>query len=360
MKRAWAKFQRWFNWIALAATALGVVLAVRSQWDAILGLEWGRSWQVIVIGALAFAVPPIVQAFAFWVSLRLLGVRAPLAETMVVWGRSFVVRYAPTGALSVVYRVRAKDRLGATAQQVLVATTYEHLGALASGALVCVLAFALAGGAPPLLGVGIALPVAALAIATRPRFSGPLLRRLAKHFGMDQPPLLRGRQLAAVVGLTSLGWIGTAVGTYVLVGGLTPGTPPSAAWLTGTWAVGYLVGFVVPFLPGGLGAREGALVAVYAGRFGATAATALVLSARLVTTLGEAVAVALIELAYLTTKAARARTGAPGRGAVVCSGGAAARDPDARARLARRDRLGRRNLRARYDGGQGRPARARG
>src|SRR5207247_10091335 len=73
---------------------------------------------------------------------------------------------------------------------------------------------------------------------------------------------------------------------------------PNVAWLVGTYAVGYLVGFVVPFLPGGLGAREGALGAVYAARFGAAVATALVLTIRLVTTLGEVVAVGLIELAW--------------------------------------------------------------
>jgi hypothetical protein len=307
MRAAWKLAQRWFGWIAATATAVGVVIAVRSQWDAIVSLDWGRSWGVTVLAALAFAVPPLVQAAAFWVSLRLLGVRAPVPETALVWGRAFVVRYAPSGALSVVYRVRERERLGATREQVLLATAYEHLGSLAAGALVCLSSFLLAGGAPPLLGLAIALPVAALAIATRPRFSAPLMRRLASHLGLEEPPLLRGRQLAAVVGINTVGWLGTAGAVHLLVAGLAPGSPPSVAWLTGTYAVGYLVGFVVPFLPGGLGAREGALAAVYAARFGAAVATALVLTIRLVTTLGEVVAVGLIELAWLVVRMRRRR-----------------------------------------------------
>ena len=67
--------------------------------------------------------------------------------------------------------------------------------------------------------------------------------------------------------------------------------------------MGYLIGFVVPFLPGGLGAREGALVAVLASRYGAGAATGISLATRLAVTLGEALAVCLIWLVYLAARA---------------------------------------------------------
>ncbi len=301
--------RRWLTWIALAATALGIGLAVHSQWAAIVGLDWARSWRVILLAALCFAVPPLLQAVSFWVALRLIAVRAPFADTVQIWARAYVLRYAPSGALAVLYRVRERERLAASSQEVLLATGYEHLGSLAAGAIVCVAAFLAAGGAPPLVAVGIAVPTLGLALAVRPRFAEPLLRRVATRFGLDEPALMRGRDLGLVVGLNVAGWLGTAAGAWVVVAGLAPGGAPSVARLTALYAVGYLVGFVVPFLPGGLGAREGTLVAVLAARYGAGVATALALTIRLVTTLGEALAVGLIELGcYLRMLTARAAT----------------------------------------------------
>ena len=60
-----------------------------------------------------------------------------------------------------------------------------------------------------------------------------------------------------------------------------------------------MLGFLVPLLPGGLGLREGTLIAFLAGPFGAGVATALALALRLVNTLGEFVAIGGTEIAYL-------------------------------------------------------------
>ena len=67
--------------------------------------------------------------------------------------------------------------------------------------------------------------------------------------------------------------------------------------------VGYLVGFIVPFLPGGLGAREGTLVAVLATRYGAGAATGVALATRVAATLGELVSVGLIWFCFYGRRA---------------------------------------------------------
>ena len=71
-------------------------------------------------------------------------------ETLRIWARSFLLRYEPSGAVGFVYRVRERERLGATTPQVLTATGYEQLAAVTAGALVAVAAFVAAGGRPPL------------------------------------------------------------------------------------------------------------------------------------------------------------------------------------------------------------------
>src|SRR5207248_1019428 len=106
----WAWLNRWFGWVALTGIAVGLTLAVRSQWPAITELPWAHAWRVVLLSAPLFAVAPLAQAVGFWLILRCLGARAPFGEAMVVWAYSYVLRYAPSGALAIVYRIRERAR----------------------------------------------------------------------------------------------------------------------------------------------------------------------------------------------------------------------------------------------------------
>ena len=97
----------------------------------------------------------------------------------------------------------------------------------------------------------------------------------------------------------SSGYVSHIVCSYVFVSGLTTGGAPGLAWLTAAYSLGYLVGFITPFLPGGLGAREGTVVAVLVARYGIGVATTLALAIRLANTLGELVACGILEAVYL-------------------------------------------------------------
>jgi len=303
-KRAIDHFNRFFPWIALVLVLVGIVLAVRGQWPAISTLDWGSTWRVLLVAATAFAAAPLAQAVSFWMILRLLGARPPFSEAMVIWAHSYILRYAPSGAIAVVYRVRERERLGATRDQILTAEAYEHLAALAAGAAALLLAFAALASWPPLLGLAVAVPVLAVAVAVRPKFAGRLAQRLLRRAHIEAP-LMRGRHLTAVAALDLVAWIGTGAGVLVLANGLTDEPSPGLMWAIATYAVGYLIGFIVPFLPGGLGAREGALVAVLFPRYGLGPATALSLTLRLAVTLGELFTVALIVGAHRLTRGTR-------------------------------------------------------
>jgi uncharacterized membrane protein YbhN (UPF0104 family) len=300
LKRSLDRFHRFFPWIALVLVLVGLVLALRREWPAVASLNWGACWRVLAVGAVAFSAAPLAQAVSFWVILRRLGARPPFGEAMQVWANSYVLRYAPSGAIAVVYRVRAKDRLGATRDQILTAEAYEHLAALVAGAVVCLAGFAAIASWPPLLGLAVAVPVLAVAVAVRPRFLGRLLQRLLGRMHIDAP-LLRGRELILASSVNVAAWLATGVGVLVVANGLTDTPSPGLAWAIATYAVAYLIGFIVPFLPGGLGAREGALVAVLAGRYGLGPATAISLALRVAVTLGELLAVAVIAVGYRAT-----------------------------------------------------------
>jgi uncharacterized membrane protein YbhN (UPF0104 family) len=305
-RRVWARIDRWFPWIALVGVVVGLALAVRSQWSAITELDWAGSWTVLLASAALFAAAPLAQAGTFWIILRLLGARAPFGEAMVIWAHSYVLRYAPSGALAVVYRVRERVRLDATRDQILAAEAYEHLGSLTAGACACLLGFAVLGSVAPWLGLAVAVPVVVAAIAVRPRFLGRWAQTLLRRLGIDTP-ILRGRQVAIVVVVNLVAWIGTGLGFLVILNGLTDESSPGLVWAVATYSVAYLVGFIVPFVPGGLGAREGTLIAVLASRYGAGAATGISLATRLAVTVGEAIAVCLIWITYFSLRALPSR-----------------------------------------------------
>jgi uncharacterized membrane protein YbhN (UPF0104 family) len=126
--------------------------------------------------------------------------------------------------------------------------------------------------------------------------------------GYEITRILRGRQLAYVVAFNALGWVAMGAGTWLLIDSLADTPTPEVAWLVAAYAFSYLLGFLVPVLPGGLGLRDATLIGFLATRFTTGVATALALAVRLANTLGELLAIASVEVVYrLGRRAARAR-----------------------------------------------------
>ncbi len=280
-------------WLVLAAAPIGIVIVLRAQSGAVGAIDWTASWRLVAAGALAYAVAPLMQGLSFWLVLRLLTHETPLVDAMIVWARSYVVRYAPTGALAIAYRLSARERLRASADQVLAAYGYEHVGSLAAAAALFLVLFAVAGDLPPLLPLGIAVAVLLMTAALQPRVAGCAAQALARRFGTELTVILGGRHLAAVVALNALGWLGTAGAVYLIVATVA-GSAPDPVWLLGSYAAGYLVGFVTPLSPGGLGAREGMLVVLLGPRYGTGVAILISLMMRLANVAGELAAVTLV------------------------------------------------------------------
>ena len=313
MRRAAAWFARHFRWIAAVATLVGIIVAVVGQREAIAEFDWSVSWPLLAASVLAFAAAPLVQGFSFWLILRLLDVPAPFLDAMLIWSRAFFLRYAPSGALAIVIRVRERDRLAASREQIYLATAYEQLAALLAGAIASVACFVAAGFWPHWLVLAIGLPALALAVAVRPAFAGRLLRGLLKRRGLEVPRLLRGRHRALATAVNVPAWAATGLGAFVLIDGMESANDAGFFWLTAVYALAWLVGFVLPALPGGLGARDGMLVALLAARFGAGVASALAIAVRLANTIGEFVAIGVVEVTYLVVKLTGGRGGAAAR-----------------------------------------------
>ncbi len=312
--RGWAG--RRLRLLAGIALLVGLILGVAANREAIARFDWSIDPLALAGAVGLLALAPLAQALTLRLALRRLGARPAPVGLLRVWARSFLLRYEPTGAVGFVYRVRECERLGASRAQVLTATGYEQLAAVTAGALVALAAFVLAGGAPPALACGLAAGFGVLGLALRPAFlGGRLARRLARG-GIAVAGPLPGRTLAAMVGLNVGGWAATGLGAAVLAGALLGSAgAPGVLTLLGAFALAWVVGVLVPLLPGGLGPRDAALAAGLAPAIGPGRAAVLALALRVVSVAGEVLAAGVAEAAalILARHDRAARTGpAPG------------------------------------------------
>jgi dolichol-phosphate mannosyltransferase len=284
----------------LAALAvLGLAWAGWSQRDAIAAFDWSADRGRLALAVGLFAVAPLLQALTFALGLRRLGVGGSASALVRVWARSFLLRYEPSGTVGFVYRVTARERMGASTAQVLTVTGYEQLAVVVAGAAAAMAGFIAAGVHPPVLAIVLFASALVALVAARPRFVGGWLHARLRARGIETAGPLRGRTLALMVALDACGWVATGLGAWALARALGASAGLDAFLLLGAFALSWLLGVLVPLAPGGLGLREGSLIVSLAGAIGAGAATGLALALRLVSFAGELVAIAIAELIAL-------------------------------------------------------------
>ncbi len=290
---------RHFRLVAGIALVVGLALTLSSQRDAIAAVDWSIDpWKLG--GAVALlAVAPLVQALTLRIALRRLGASAPPVGTLRVWGRSFLLRYEPSGVVGFAYRVRRRDIIGATTPQALTAAGYEQLAAVAAGAIAAVAGFVLAGVDPPLAALVVLAIVGSATLALRPAWLGDRLARWAARRGVIVAGPLRQRALAGMIAIDLAGWATTAAGIALLANGLLGAEAPGAFLLLGAFALSWVAGVLLPLLPAGLGPRDAVLAVGLAGVTGAGPAAALAIALRVVSLAGELFAVAIAELLAL-------------------------------------------------------------
>jgi len=298
---------RHFRLIAGIALVGGLALTLTSQRAAIGAVDWTIEPWALAGSIALLAIAPLLQAWTLRIALRRLGACAPAVGTLRVWGRSFLLRYEPSGVIGFAYRVRRRDVVGATTPQALTAAGYEQLAALAAGAIAAVAGFVLAGVDPPLAALVVFGVIGSAALALRPAWFGDRLARWAAKRGIAVAGPLRQRTLASMVAIDLAGWATTAAGIALLASGLLGADAPGGFVLLGAFALSWVVGVLLPLLPAGLGPRDAVLALGLAGVTGVGAAAALVIALRVVSLAGELLAVAIAEIAALVLSR-RART----------------------------------------------------
>ena len=301
MSRSSRLIARHARGIVAIGIATSLLLAVALQWNAIEGFDWRLAWLPFAGAVCLFSLGPLAGGTSFWLVLRDLAPGAPFGTSLWVWERSFAARYIPSGAMTVAVRMVERERLGASRAQIVSATAYEHLVATAAAAAVSLAAFSVAGTRPPVVAVVVLATVLALAGIAQPAARWWARRRRLAGQAVESM-LLRSRVLVVAFLLCVYSWLVAGAAAWVFVDSLSAGPTPAFAFLLAAYTFAWLVGFVVPFAPSGLGVREATLIALLAPELGVAAATALTVGLRLANIAGDFLAIGAVEAARLAAR----------------------------------------------------------
>ncbi len=250
--------------LILAIVCLWLIKTLYASWDAIKHYDWRPQWGWIVASGAFYLIGFFFAAIYWLATLRRLGQRAGLWQTVAAYYYGQLGKYAPGKALVVIIRTSVlASRRGNRASVVATSVFYETLAMMGVGAFIgasillvtlrdnklfSMLAFAVALGAlAPLL--------------------PPIFTRIVKFLkiGKDdcdvQNALQRFsmRHLALGIALMTALWLFFGLSLWAALRGLGVATEPACASLHHYVAVVSLatsLGFVMLVSPGGLGVRE--------------------------------------------------------------------------------------------------------
>jgi Lysylphosphatidylglycerol synthase TM region len=243
-------------------------------------LRFAPGW--FALATVGFVLLQLAHVELWRVQLAKLGSRLPPSRARAIWCASAPARYVPTSMLMPTVRIAMAERQGVPKRRCLASLVYEAALALA-GALVVAGYFIVQ--LPELEGepgrwLAIAIPLAAL-VAMHPRFFAPLSAIVLRRFRREPLAKVLGeRALLLLWAGYALSFLLAGLALFALSSALYPVAAADLPQIVGAFAVGFTVSILAFVLPGGLGAREAALVAALAPTMPTVVAFAVAIIAR--------------------------------------------------------------------------------
>lgn len=246
--------------IVFAALALAfLIAAVLGEWEKIQATDWTFRADLLGLSLVGAVILFILDAYGWHLILKALGHNLPASRTIQVWLVSSLARYIPGGVWSYASRVTLAKVEGVGMATASLSLYLETLLLLASSLAVGSIALLWNAGLlmDPLLAIGIFI---LLGLTLHPRVVG-LLRKLPGHAGkaMLEIKLPTMRHTIGLYVYYLFFWI--LFGAVFLCFACATHPVAYEHWLPvgASIALGFFVGFVVIFAPGGIGVRESTL-----------------------------------------------------------------------------------------------------
>ena len=277
---------RWRKWAVLAIAVLAVVFLVYTaarNWSRLPDIKWRFEPAWLVACLVALLVFQAIQAQLWMGILRALGGRLGTARGWWIWSATMLARYIPTNLAMVVGRTAMAERDGVPKRVTMASTVYQlgvaFAGATAVGAYFVIELPNLQD--TPARFAALALPVAAL-IALDP----PIFHRLAdyalKRLGREPLPVSLPRSAVLLyTAVAAVSFVIAGVAVWAFTEAIHPLAADDIPTVIGAYSVGFAISVLTIVLPGGLGAREGAMVAALSPVMPVTVALAVSIAIRL-------------------------------------------------------------------------------
>lgn len=289
----------------LKLVALLVVLAfvaafVAREWDEVrVGLR--ELDAPSLAGSLAAVLAGLVGAMMSWRAVLIgLGSRLPVPAAARVFFLGQLGKYVPGSVWPVVAQAELSQEYGVPRARAGIASLTQMLVGLVVGVVVA--GIALATSSPEALArYWWLLPVAAAgALVLVPRVFTRLCGLAARLARRPAPEAVDGRTLLSASAWGLVMWLAFGLHLYLLVraGSAGSDSPPTLFLAsTGGYALAWVVGFVIVFLPAGAGAREAALVLALAPVLPRSDALAFALVSRFLMLVGDGLTAGVAVLA---------------------------------------------------------------
>jgi glycosyltransferase 2 family protein len=292
------------QWLFAALVLVFAARSLATQWNKVqpqlshiqFGWEWIGAATVLILITYALLIEGWRRVLGAWDS------HLPYTQAARIWFLSNLGKYVPGNiwsltAMGVMARERGVSAIAAAGSSVIM-----QMVSLATGTAIVMVTGAKLLGQPLLVGAAVLLLVVILLSA--PKFLPPMAAWAGSIVGRDiAPPFVPATSIWTAAVASTLSWLFYGVAFQLFVRGLLGSAPGEISSYIAVYTAAYILGFISPIAPAGLGVREFTLAAFMTqlGLANEADAALVAIAARLWLTLVELVPSGL----YIATGATR-------------------------------------------------------
>lgn len=292
--------KRQLSIVVVCVAILSWIWFLYQQFSTLQGYDWQITSSMFLISCLCAALYFGGLAIGWTLLLKNIsgiGTAFPLAQGIRVWLLSMITRYIPGNIWHILSRVALAGRLNVSKAHVLTSSTVEQVLVLLGTLILFIVT--LPGWTiipndtqfgPIILLILLTLPLGLLAL--HPRVFGRILIWMSIRF--NQPMLAweyTYRDLLLVLAIYAIANLCAGLSLVTVLSGLTTLHLQDLPLILGSAALAWTIGYLSFLTPSGLGVREGVLTALLAQIYPLPVAIVASLLFRVVSTLGELLAV---------------------------------------------------------------------
>jgi uncharacterized membrane protein YbhN (UPF0104 family) len=250
------------QWIFAAAVLFFAARTLARQWTTVeprlsriqIHWEWIALATVLVLLSYLLLIEGWRRVLGAWDS------HLPFSQAARIWFVSNLGKYVPGNiwsltAMGVMARDRGVSGLAAAGSSVIMQTV-----SLATGTAIVMVTGAKLLGQPVLVGASVLVLIAILLSA--PRFLPPFAAWLSGLIGKDiAPPAVPAVSIWTAAVASALSWLFYGVAFQLFVRGVLGVSPGEISSYIAVYTAAYILGFISPIAPAGLGVREFTLAA---------------------------------------------------------------------------------------------------